>query len=42
MSKPSGAKPGLVQLNGEVKTITLRKGEVEKRCERLEKTVVVN
>ena len=42
MSKPPGAKPGLVQLNGEVRTITLRKDEVEKRCERLEKTVLVN
>eukprot|EP00956_Cyclotella_meneghiniana_P010316 scaffold14253_cov72-Cyclotella_meneghiniana.AAC.2 len=42
VSKPPGAKPGLVQLNGEVRTITLRKDEVEKRCERLEKTVLVN
>jgi len=42
VSKPRGAKPGLVQLNGDVKTVTLRKSEVEKRCERLEETVVVN
>mmetsp|Transcript_21851 Transcript_21851/g.46147 ORF Transcript_21851/g.46147 Transcript_21851/m.46147 type:complete len:412 (+) Transcript_21851:83-1318(+) len=42
VSKPPGAKPGLVQLNGDVKTVTLRKGEVEKRCKRLEETVVVN
>lgn len=42
VSKPPGAKPGLVQLNGEVKTITLRKDEVETRCARLEKTVLVN
>jgi predicted ribosome quality control (RQC) complex YloA/Tae2 family protein len=42
VSKPPGAKPGLVQLNGEVKTVSLRKADVEKRCERLEKTVVVN
>jgi len=42
VSKPPGAKAGLVQLNGDVKTITVRKTEVEKRCERLEETVVVN
>ena len=42
VSKPRGAKPGLVQLNGDVKTITLRKSEVEQRCKRLEETVVVN
>ena len=42
VSKPRGAKPGLVQLNGDVKTITVRKSEVEKRCQRLEETVVVN
>lgn len=42
VSKPPGAKAGLVQLNGDVKTITVRKGEVEKRCKRLEETVVVN
>mmetsp|Transcript_24944 Transcript_24944/g.45973 ORF Transcript_24944/g.45973 Transcript_24944/m.45973 type:complete len:408 (-) Transcript_24944:7-1230(-) len=42
VSKPRGAKPGLVQLNGDVKTITVRKGEVETRCKRLEETVVVN
>ena len=42
VSKPRGAKPGLVQLNGDVKTITVKKSEVEKRCQRLEETVVVN
>ena len=42
VSKPRGAKPGLVQLNGDVKTITLKKDEVIKRTDRLEKTVVVN
>jgi predicted ribosome quality control (RQC) complex YloA/Tae2 family protein len=42
VSKPAGAKPGLVQLSGDVRTITLRKSEVEKRCKRLEETVVVN
>ena len=42
VSKPRGAKPGLVQLNGDVKTITVRKSEVEQRCKRLEDTVVVN
>ncbi|KAL7532559.1 hypothetical protein ACHAXR_009596 [Thalassiosira sp. AJA248-18] len=42
VSKPRGAKPGLVQLNGDVKTITVRKSEVEKRVERLEETAVVN
>jgi hypothetical protein len=42
VSKPPGAKPGLVQLNGDVKTITLRKDEVERWCEQMEKTVLVN
>jgi predicted ribosome quality control (RQC) complex YloA/Tae2 family protein len=42
VSKPPGAKPGLVQLNGDVKTITLKKDEVMKRTERLEETVIVN
>lgn len=42
VSKPPGAKPGLVQLNGDVKTVTVRKTEVEKRCKRLEETVMVN
>lgn len=42
VSKPPGAKPGLVQLNGDVKTVTVKKTEVEKRCERLEETVIVN
>jgi len=42
VSKPPGAAPGLVRLSGDVKTVTLRKTEVEKRCKRLEETVVVN
>ena len=42
VSKPPGAKAGLVMLNGNVRTIVLRKDEVERRCERLEKTVLVN
>eukprot|EP00986_Skeletonema_menzelii_P011175 scaffold5677_cov153-Skeletonema_menzelii.AAC.3 len=42
VSKPPGAKPGLVQLSGEVKTITLKKVEVMERTERLEGTVIVN
>lgn len=42
VSKPPGAKPGLVQLNGDVKTITLKKDEVMQRVDRLEKTVLVN
>ena len=42
VSKPAGAKPGLVQLSGDIRTITLRKSEVEKRCKRLEETVMVN
>ena len=42
VSKPPGAKPGLVQLSGDVKTITLKKAEVMERTERLEGTVIVN
>jgi predicted ribosome quality control (RQC) complex YloA/Tae2 family protein len=42
VSKPPGAKAGLVQLSGDIRTITIRKSEVEKRCRRLEGTVVVN
>ena len=42
VSKPPGAKAGLVMLNGYVRTIVLRKDEVERRCERLEETMLVN
>jgi predicted ribosome quality control (RQC) complex YloA/Tae2 family protein len=42
VSKPPGAKAGLVMLSGDIRTITIRKSEVEKRCKRLEETVVVN
>lgn len=42
VSKPPGAKTGLVQLNGEVRMVTLREDEIERQWERLEKTVIVN
>lgn len=42
VSKPPGAKSGLVHLNGDIRTITIRKSDVERRCKRLEETVVVN
>jgi hypothetical protein len=38
VSKPKGAKPGLVQLNGDVATIRIDVKAESKRLERLEKT----
>lgn len=40
--KPPGAKPGLVQLRGNVKTIVVHMKEAQVRLERLDKTVLVN
>lgn len=42
VKKPFGAKPGLVQLTGQVRTIAVNMKEAEKRLERLENTVLVN
>lgn len=40
---PMGAnKPGLVQLTGRVRTITVNMKEAEQRLERLDKTVQIN
>ena len=42
VTKPRGAKPGLVQLNGQVRTISVNMKEAEKRLERLDKTELIN
>ena len=42
VKKPPGAKAGLVQLTGSVKTVTVNMKEAEKRLERLDATVLVN
>jgi len=42
VSKPPGAKPGLVYLNGDIKIVKVNMNEAKKRLERLDKTVLVN
>ena len=42
IKKPAGAKAGLVQLTGRVRTVTVNMKEAEKRLERLDQTVVIN
>ncbi|CAB9502462.1 Domain of unknown function (DUF814) [Seminavis robusta] len=42
VQKPRGAKAGLVQLTGRVRTITVNMKEAQKRLERLDSTVVIN
>jgi hypothetical protein len=42
VKKPPGAKAGLVQLTGKIRTITVNMKEAESRLERLDKTVEVN
>lgn len=40
--KPSGAKAGLVQLTGKVRTIAVNMKEAQARLDRLDATVLVN
>lgn len=42
VKKPAGAKPGLVQLTGDVKTVTVNMKEAEQRLARLDETVLIN
>ena len=42
VTKPRGAKPGLVQLNGPVRTISVNMKEAEKRLQRLDTTELLN
>ena len=42
VKKPPGAKAGLVQLTGSVKTISVNMKEAEARLDRLDKTVLIN
>eukprot|EP00586_Coscinodiscus_wailesii_P000295 CAMPEP_0172485450 /NCGR_PEP_ID=MMETSP1066-20121228/13496_1 /TAXON_ID=671091 /ORGANISM="Coscinodiscus wailesii, Strain CCMP2513" /LENGTH=333 /DNA_ID=CAMNT_0013250731 /DNA_START=165 /DNA_END=1166 /DNA_ORIENTATION=+ len=42
VSKPPGAKAGLVMINGNVRTVSVKMKEAEKRLERLDKTVLIN
>ena len=40
--KPPGAKAGLLQLRGNVRTVVVNMKEAQSRLERLDKTVLVN
>jgi predicted ribosome quality control (RQC) complex YloA/Tae2 family protein len=42
VKKPPGAKAGLVQLMGSVRTISVNMKEAESRLNRLDKTVLIN
>ena len=42
VSKPSGAKAGLVQLSGRIRTVAVNMKEAEARLERLDETVLIN
>jgi len=42
VKKPPGAKAGLVQLTGKVRTVTVDMREAQQRLERLEKTALIN
>jgi len=42
VSKPAGAKPGLVYINGDVKVVKVNMNEAKGRLERLDKTMLVN
>jgi predicted ribosome quality control (RQC) complex YloA/Tae2 family protein len=42
IKKPPGAKAGLVQLTGEVRTVTVNMKEAQARLDRLDKTMLVN
>lgn len=42
VKKPMGAKAGLVQLTGSVRTVTVNMKEAEQRLKRLDDTVVIN
>mmetsp|Transcript_7646 Transcript_7646/g.11159 ORF Transcript_7646/g.11159 Transcript_7646/m.11159 type:complete len:95 (-) Transcript_7646:1421-1705(-) len=42
ITKPRGAKAGLVQLNGNVRTVSVNMKEAEVRLQKLDKTMVLN
>jgi predicted ribosome quality control (RQC) complex YloA/Tae2 family protein len=42
IKKPPGAKAGLVQLTGSVRTITVNMKQAQERIGRLDKTVLIN
>jgi predicted ribosome quality control (RQC) complex YloA/Tae2 family protein len=42
IKKPPGAKAGLVQLVGDVRTVTVNMKEAQSRLSRLDKTVLIN
>ena len=42
VKKPPGAKPGLVQLTGQVRTVVVNMKEAQARLDRLDKTVIIN
>ena len=42
VKKPPGAKAGLVQLTGKVRTVVVNMKEAQTRLDRLDKTVLIN
>ena len=42
VKKPPGAKAGLVQLTGSVKTVVVNMKQAQERLDRLDKTVLIN
>lgn len=42
VKKPPGAKAGLVQLTGQIRTVSVNMKEAQARLDRLDKTVLVN
>ncbi|MGK3757881.1 MAG: putative ribosome quality control (RQC) complex YloA/Tae2 family protein, partial [Bacillariaceae sp.] len=42
VKKPSGAKAGLVQLSGQIRTVVVNMKEADARLDRLDKTVLIN
>ena len=42
VKKPPGAKAGLVQLTGSVKTVSVNMKKAQERLDRLDKTVLIN
>lgn len=42
VKKPPGAKAGLVQLTGQVRTVVVNMNQSQARLDRLDKTVIIN
>jgi hypothetical protein len=42
VTKPPGAKAGLVRLTGDIRTVSVNMKEAQARLDRLDKTVLLN